>query len=175
LSVRFPEGWRIEPLGKHHKREAFDCSEPQVNGWLRTKARQSQDKHLSATKVLVNDAGNIAAFYTLAYGQVHLDQLPRDIARKLPKQLLPVVILAWLGVDSRFRGRGLGDRMLAQALHNCLLSSQHIPFVAVIVDCIHAQSKAFFARYGFGEFPGQPLKLLVPRKLLEALGGFTNA
>lgn len=140
-----------------------------MNDWLRTEARQSQRKHLSATKLLLDDRSRIAGYYTLAYGQVRLDELPPDIARMLPERLLPVAVLAWLGVDARHRGRRLGDRLLAQALLDCHEASLRIPFIAVVIECLDARAKGFFQRYDFLEFPGQPMRLLVPKALLDTL------
>lgn len=169
MSVRFPDGWRIEDLNRAHARSLFDCGVKEVNDWLRTKARQSRQKHLSSTKVLLDETARIAGFYTLAWSQVHLDQLPHEIARRLPRQLLPVAVIAWLGVDRRYRGRGLGDRLLAHALLQCHRASQVIPFVAVVPDCLNADAKAFFLRHDFAELPGHPMKLLLPKALLDAL------
>ena len=68
--VRFPEGYRVRPLERRHPRRRFACGEQAIDGWLKTKALQHQRKHLSATKVLLDAAGGIAGFYTLATGQV---------------------------------------------------------------------------------------------------------
>lgn len=174
MSVRFPDGWRIGLLDESHDRRSFDCDVDQVNDWLRTKARQSQSKHLSATRVLLDDQNVIAGFYTLAYNHVRLNELPPDIARKLPEHLLPVAVLAWLGVDKRHRGRGLGDRLLAQALLDCHEAGKRIPFIAVVIDCLDAAAKAFFQRHDFREFPGQPMRLLLPKALLDALCAKAN-
>ena len=170
MSVVFPDGLRIATLDKSHDRKRFDCGSVPVNDWLRTKARQSQQKHLSSTKVLV-DGTRIAGFYTLAYGHVRMDQLPEDIARKLPDTLIPVAVLAWLGVDNNFRGQGLGDRLLAHALVQAHGAAQIIPFVGVVIDCLDDAAKAFYRRYDFDEFPGHPMKLLVSRAQLDTLAG----
>jgi len=169
VSVRLPKGWHITLLDESHDRRAFDCGVARVNEWLRGSARQSQARHLSATKVLLDDQGVVAGFYTLAYSHVRLNELPHDVARKLPDRLLPVAVLAWLGVDRRHRGRQLGDRLLAQALLDCHEAGTRIPFVAVVIDCLDATAKAFFQRYDFREFPGQPMRLLLPKALLDVL------
>lgn len=165
----FPEGFRIETLSRTHDRGRFDCGVPEVNQWLASKARQSQEKNLSVTRVLVAPAQIIAGYYTLAYGQLNLDQLPPDIARKLPGHPLPVVVLAWLGVDQAFRGQGFGESLFAHALARCLDAMHAVPYVAVIVDCLNEAAKGFFLRYQFRECPGHPMKLLLPRALLEAM------
>lgn len=167
----FPEGFRIETLSRAHNRSRFDCGVVEVNQWLASKARQSQEKNLSVTRVLVAQSENIAGFYTLAYGQINLDQLPPDIARKLPSHPLPVVVLAWLGVDKAFRGEGFGESLFAHALARCLDAMHAVPYVAVIVDCLNETARQFFLRYQFRECPGHPMKLLLPRALLEAMAG----
>jgi GNAT superfamily N-acetyltransferase len=135
-AVRFPVGYRIEPLRRDHARSAFCSGQGQVDDWLTTKALQNQDKHLSATKILVDTAGAIAGFYTLATAQVDFADLPPDLLRRLPRRNLPVAVLAWLGIRDADQGRGLGHRLLAQALRDCFDAGQTFPFVAVILDCV---------------------------------------
>lgn len=74
--VRFPPGFRLERLARAHRRSPFESGEPAVDAWLRTKALQNQEKHLSTTRVLFDDAGEIAGYYTLATGQVDFGDLP---------------------------------------------------------------------------------------------------
>ena len=113
--VSFPAGMCLEPLRREHPRRKLVCGEERVEKWLATKAVQQQEKHLSATKVLVDASGGIAGYYTLATGQVDFSDLPAEVARKLPGRLLPVAVLAWLGVHSSHQGKGLGGLLLAQA------------------------------------------------------------
>lgn len=169
MTSGFPEGFRLEILARSHNREAFDCGLAQVNAWLKNQARQSQDKNLSVTRVLLDPAGKIAGFYTLAAGHVRLDELPAEVARRLPDQLVPVAKLAWLGVSRDFQGQGLGEELLANALMRCREAAGMMPFVAVILDCLTESAKAFYLRYQFSEVPGHPMRLLVPRNRLDAM------
>ena len=171
MSVVFPDGWVIEPLEKAHDRAGFDCGSAPVNDWLRKHARQAQQKHISSTRVLLDDGRKIAGYYTLAHAHVRMNQLPAEVARKLPDSLIPVAVLAWLGVDLRFRGMGLGDRLLAHALVRAHEAAAIIPFVGVVIDCLDDVAKAFYRRFDFAEFPGHPMKLLVSRNQLDALAG----
>lgn len=167
--VSFPEAYRLESLQRNHSRRAFDCGQPEVNAWLRTKALQHQDKRLSATKVLLDPDSVIAGFYTLATGQVDFGDLPDEIARKLPRRALPVALLAWLGVSRNHQARGLGDRLFAQALRDCHDAGQTFAFVAVILDCIDDRAKAFYQRWDFAELPGHPYRLFLSAGTLAAL------
>ena len=167
--VPFPEGSRLESLQRRHPRRAFDCGQPAVNAWLRSKALQHQDKRLSATKVLLDPDSSIAGYYTLATGQVDFGDLPDDIACNLPRRALPVALIAWLGVSLAHQGRGLGDQLFAQALRDCHQAGQTFAFVAVILDCIDDRAKAFYQRWDFAELPGHPYRLYLSARTLAAL------
>jgi GNAT superfamily N-acetyltransferase len=167
--VAFPPGLHLEPLRREHPRRRFRCGEETVDDWLATKALQHQEKHLSVTKVLLDEEGRIAGYYTLATGQVDFSDLPADVGRKLPRRLLPVALLAWLGVDSSRQGQGLGRLLLAQALGDCWEAGKTFAFVAVLLDCISDAAKAFYERWDFRELPGHPYRLFVSAKQLDAM------
>lgn len=169
--VRFPDGFRLERLARGHPRKAFASGQAEVDDWLKAKALQNQDKHLSATKVLLNESGTIAGYYTLATGQVDFGDLPAEVAKKLPRRLLPVAVLAWLGVAADRHGRGLGKLLLASALRDCHEAGQTFAFVAVILDCIDDNAKAFYQHYDFAELPGHPYRLFLGAAQLEAMMG----
>ncbi len=168
-SVRFPEGFRLETLHRGHARKSFLCGERSVDDWLITKALQHQEKRLSVTKVLSDAAGSIAGYYTLATGQVDFSDLPADLTRRLPRRVLPVAVLAWLGVRSDRQGQGLGRLLLAQALRDCHEAGKTFAFVAVILDCVNDAAKAFYQRWDFKELPGHPYRLFLSAKLLAAM------
>ena len=168
-SVRFPEGFHLEGLGREHPRERFRCGEERVDDWLATKALQNQEKHLSATRALLDGSGAIAGYYTLAMGQVDFGDLPAEVAKRLPRRLLPVAVLAWLGVSTDHQGQGLGRLLLAQALRDCWEAGKTFPFIAVLLDCINDTAKAFYQRWDFEELPGHPFRLFLSAKRLEAM------
>jgi GNAT superfamily N-acetyltransferase len=167
--VRFPAGLRLERLRREHPRRRFRCGEEKVDAWLATKALQHQEKHLSVTKVLLDAEGAIAGYYTLATGQIDFSDVPAEIARQLPRHLLPVAVLAWLGVNSGQQGRGLGRLLLAQALRDCWEAGKTFAFGAVVIDCVNDTAKAFYGRCDFQELPGHPYRLFVSAKRLEAM------
>lgn len=167
--VVFPSGFAIESLQRSHPRSAFDCGQSDVNDWLRTNAFQNQEKRLSATRVLLNQEGEIAGFYTLATGQVDFGDLPPELARKLPRRALPVAILAWLGVSTVHQGQKLGGLLLAQALRDCHEAGQTFAFIAVILDCVDDRAKAFYKRWDFAELPGSPYRLFLSSQTLTAM------
>jgi GNAT superfamily N-acetyltransferase len=167
--VKFTEGLRLEPLRKDHPRKQFHSGAKPVDDWLATRALQNQQKHLSVTRVLVADDGSIAGYCTLATGQVDCGDLTADAAKGLPRRLLPVAVLAWLGVSADRHGQGLGTRLLAQALRDCHEAGRTFPFVAVVLDCLGDAAKAFYKRFDFEELPGHPYRLFLSTKRLGAM------
>ena len=167
--VQFPEGFSLEYLCREHPRRKFSCGEEKEDDWLVTKALQHQEKHLSVTKVFVDNAGTIAGYYTLATGQVDFNELPAEVANRLPRRVLPVAVLAWLGVGMAHQGRGLGRILLAQALRDCYEAGKTFAFVAVILDCINDAVKSFYRHWDFQELPGHPYRLFLSVKQLDEM------
>lgn len=165
----FPQGFRLERLRRDHPRRAFHCGQEKVDDWLATKALQHQDKHLSVTKVLLDEAGAIAGYYTLAMGEVDFQDLPPEAAKRLPRRMLPIAVLAWLSVSQERQGQGFGNRLLAQALRDCFEASRTFAFIAVVLDCIDDTAKAFYQRWDFEEMPEHPYRLFLSGKRLEAM------
>ncbi len=167
--VQFPPGFHVETLRREHPRRKFQSGQSQVDEWLATRALQHQDKHLSVTRVLADSEGTLAGYYTLATGQVDFSELPAEVIRRLPRRVLPVAVLAWLGVDQRFQGQGLGRLLLAQALRDCYDAGRTFAFIAVILDCVDDAAKAFYQRFDFRELPGHPYRLFLSAQQLDAL------
>jgi GNAT superfamily N-acetyltransferase len=167
--VRVPAGFGFERLRRDHPRKSFRSGQEQVDDWLASKALQNQEKRLSVTKLLIERSGEIAGYYTLATGQVDFGDLPLEITKRLPRRMLPVVVLAWLGVALRHHGRGLGRLVLSQALVDCHTAGQTLAFVAVVTDCIDDRAKAFYSHWDFKELPGWPYRLFLSAKHLEAM------
>ncbi|MFZ1575246.1 MAG: GNAT family N-acetyltransferase [Chromatiaceae bacterium] len=168
-TVLLPPGYRLEALRHPHARSAFRCGQAKVDEWLAHQALQHRDKHLSATKVLVDQAGSIAGFYTLATAQVDFGALPPELVRRLPRRALPVTLLAWLGVQVAEQGKGLGRRLLAQALRDSHDAGQTFPLIAVILDCIDDRALAFYRRWDFRPLPGHRNRLFLSWSQLAAM------
>jgi ribosomal protein S18 acetylase RimI-like enzyme len=167
--VEFPSGYRLKLLERKHPRKKFCSGDSQVDDWLVRNALQQQDKRLSVTRVLVDDEDAIAGYYTLATGQVDFGDLPPEISKRLPRRLLPVAVLAWLGVHEDKQGQGLGGRLLAQALRDAHEAGKTFAFVAVILDAVNDAAKAFYQRWDFEEMPGHPYRLFLSSAKLDAM------
>lgn len=162
----------IERLSTAHDRTRFECGVPALNDYIRRQARQDMERAAATVYVLVphSDANEIAGFYTLSSTAVKLDTWPAEVVRKLPRYpLTPATLLGRLAVDVAYRGQGLGERLLVDALGRSLEASRSVASVAVIVDAKDAAGAEFYRRYGFKPFPEQPLRLFIAMQTVAAL------
>ena len=162
----------VEPLGPHHDRQRFDCGVAALDRYLRTQARQEMDRDVAVGCVLVpaDTPRSIAGYYSLSSTAVRLTDLPEITRKRLPRYpLVPATLLGRLAVDQAYRGQGLGERLLIDALRRSLATSRVVASVAVVVDAKDTAGAAFYARYGFEVLPDRPLRLFLPLKTIAAL------
>ena len=75
----------IEPLGKQHARASFTCGQAELDDWFRKRASQDERRNVARVFVAVDDALGVVGFYRLSAFTLSLENLPDDIARKLPR------------------------------------------------------------------------------------------
>jgi len=145
--------YRVEALDpSKHRREEFRCEAPELTEFLRTRARKEMEARASACFVLVplDDSGRIAGYYTLSAAEVVSAELPEALAKKLPRyRSLPATLLGRLARDITFRGQGLGDRLMVDALARALAGSAEIGSIAVVTDPKDQRAGAFYQGFGF--------------------------
>jgi ribosomal protein S18 acetylase RimI-like enzyme len=131
--------------------KGFDCGHESLNNFLKLAAKRHMALGLSRTFVvpyrLTGDQkkGHIAAFYTLVNNSVEVDTLPEN--KKLSRHPVPIILIAQLGVDNKFKGQGLGSKTLITALrhaHKIATASGGIPSYGVVLDVLNDDAKAFY-------------------------------
>jgi len=152
----------FEPLSPKHDRAAFSCGIPALDNYIKTQAGQSVRKNLSAVFVLTPDGKTIAGYFTLSQYSLRLDEIPEEIAKKLTKHSeVPATLIGRLATSIDYRGHGLGEMLLMDALKRCLKVSQQIGSWAVIVDAKDENAFTFYKKYGFNELPSVPNRLFM--------------
>ena len=165
------DSYLIEPLATHHNRVDFRCGIEELDQYLRRNAKQDAKRRVSAPFVVVERGyDRIAGFCTLSATTINLGELPADIAKKLPKYpLVPATLLGRLAVDQRYRGHGLGELLLIDALHRSWRQSEQIASTSVVVEAKNEPARQFYLRYDFLSFPTQDRRLFLPMKTLDRL------
>jgi ribosomal protein S18 acetylase RimI-like enzyme len=101
---------------------------------------------------------------------VKLGELPPKIGAKLPRYpVVPATLIGRLAVDKHFRGKGIGELLLMDALARCLSASKQVACAAVIVDAKNDAAKGFYLKYGFMELPGMDNRLFIPIGTVESM------
>ena len=163
------------PVTVQHQVEAFDCGEEPLNQYLKRFALTNTAAGVARTYV-TTPAGEavVAGYYSLAAGAVEKAGVPARVAKGIPQHPVPVVLLARLAVDQRFQGRGIGKRLLRDALQRALATANVIGVRAVLVHAKDEHAAAFYRRFGFAPSPTDPLHLMLLikdlRRTLEASG-----
>ena len=153
---------RIEPLGKQHERAGFSCGQGELDDWFRRRASQDERRNVARVFVAVDDALGVVGFYSLSSFTLSLENLPDQIARKLPRyDAIPAALIGRLARDEKARGRGIGELLLADALRRILGASKTLAVFAIVVDAKDERAAKFYQAYGFQVFPLQPRRLFL--------------
>ena len=161
----------IEPLGSQHDRAAFSCGEPALDAYIRRQASQDARRRVAQVFVAVaGRSGEIASYYTLSAASFEKDDLPAELARRLPHYPVPAAVIGRLAVDHRNRGRGLGEILLLDAIRRVVRASNAIGVYAIVVDAKNDRARVFCERYGFRTFPSTSRRLFLPLQTFEKLG-----
>jgi GNAT superfamily N-acetyltransferase len=154
---------RIEPLGRQHDRAGLSSGQPDVDDWFRRRASQDERRNVARVFVAVDDALSILGFYSLSSYTLALDDLPEDIARKLPRyDAIPAALIGRLARAEGARGQGMGALLLADAVRRILGAGRAVAVFAIVVDAKDDRGVAFYRRFGFQPFPRQPDRLFLP-------------
>jgi GNAT superfamily N-acetyltransferase len=148
------------PLADHHEVAGFDCGEPALDDWLKTRARKSEGRFVRT--YVVCDGARIAAYVAIAVGSVERASAAKKLQRNAPDPI-PVAIIARLAVDRRYAGRGLGQDLLQDAFRRIAAVSEIVGISAVLVHAKSDAARAFYMRCAeFLEYPAGSRTLFLP-------------
>ena len=80
--------WHEEPIAKSHDRQAFDCGDQTMNGYLQRFARQSHEQNASKTFCAIDSASpnRILGFYTITPSAIAHADVPAALAKGLARR-----------------------------------------------------------------------------------------
>ncbi len=125
---------------------------------------------MAVPHVLVSHDGRIAGYYTLSSANIRLDDFPDELQVRLPKYpTLGATLIGRLARDLNFRGQGVGELLLIDALKVALMMSRKIASVAVVVDAKNDNARHFYTKLGFVAFSAAANKLFLRMEAIERL------
>lgn len=161
--AKTPSSVRIEALGKIHDRSKFSCGQPDLDDWFRRRASQDEKRDVARVFVGVDDELGVIGFYSLSSFTISIPDLPEDVARKLPRyDAIPAALVGRLARDTRVRGMGVGELLLADAIRRILDAARSMAVFAIVVDAKDEGAAEFYRSFGFLPFPTRPRRLFLP-------------
>jgi ribosomal protein S18 acetylase RimI-like enzyme len=151
---------RIEPLGAQHDRKTFACGVEALDRYFREFVTQDVKRRVSNCFVAVGQ-GEVVGYYTFAATGLALNELPPELAKKLPRYpLVPAALIGRLAISTRHQGQKIGGALVIDAV---LRASRADPAVfAILVDAKDERAAAFYERLGFQRLASRPSSLFLP-------------
>jgi GNAT superfamily N-acetyltransferase len=153
------------PLAEHHELVEFDSGVPELDDWLRRRARANQAGGASRTFV-VCEGNRVVAYYALASGAVRTPEAPGRLKRNMPDPI-PVAVLGRLAIDRTYQGRGIGRALVRDAGLRLLNAAEILGIRGVLVHAISDDARAFYEAVGFLPSPSDPMMLMIGLKDLS--------
>ena len=141
---------RLDP--DKHRRDEFRCESLELTEFFHRRARKEMEVRASACFVLVSavNRGRVVGFYTLSQTSVKLAELPPELAKKLPRYPeLGATLIGRLARDLDWKGQGIGQLLLLDALRRSLSQSQEVAAVVVVTDPKDTKAREFYTENGF--------------------------
>ena len=147
------------PLAEAHRLDSFRCGKPELEFWLKQRARKNQLEAASRTFVVC--AGNeVVGYYALSAGAVLHETVPGNVRRNMPEPI-PVAVLGRLAVHSDWNGQGIGAGLLKDAVRRAARLAEEIGIRALLCHAIDENAKKFYLHHGFIESPIEPLTVML--------------
>ncbi len=156
----------IEPLNNTHNRPAFACGIESLDNYLKKQAKQDIKRRISRVFIARSpeSASRIIGYYTLSTLSINLEQLPDNLACKLPKHPVPAALIGRLAVSQQAQGYGVGKMLLMDAIKRTMGVNDEIAIYAMVVDAIDEQAEHFYQQYGFSSLSSDSRRLFLPLK-----------
>lgn len=162
--------FRVEKLNSSHAIGDFDCGVEALDRFLAIHALPSQSANSAQTYVGVSGEA-IVGYHTLTVGEVKHEFAPLRLKKGLAAHPVPVIVLARLAVDRRFRGIGAGAGLLKDAAARALRVAEIAGARAMVVHAKDEGARRFYEHFDFVAGFDNPLHLYMLVKELKSLAG----
>ncbi len=160
---------RPERLNKSHSVEGFRCGKRPLDEWLCKYSLINQSAGMANVFVATCiGADVVAGYYALATGGVEPEDAPLRIAKGVPRQAIPVILLARFAVHEDHQGKGLGRALLRDALSRVDIASEAAGVRALLIHAKDDDAREFYMKMAdFEPSPSDSLHLFLLMKDLR--------
>jgi hypothetical protein len=153
----------IELLNAGHVLDGLDSGEPEINDFLHNDALAHGKVGYSKTWVIPNPADQqIQGFVTLAASTQPLSvvklgeadsKVLGGVLATAPFNRVPVVLIAYWGVQKKFQGHRVGNELLKFAFEEAMRVSGRIGFTGIVLEALNDKLVSSYERKGFVLLP----------------------
>ena len=123
-----PSQLRIMPINSEIDCSAFDCGDQAVNASLRQLISEPGKTESSPVIAAVNERNIINGFYSLTASNIEFAEVPENLADRISTYPIPTVIIDTIAVHRTMQGKGIGARLLIDALQRIQNAINDIAF-----------------------------------------------
>jgi GNAT superfamily N-acetyltransferase len=140
-------------LTDQHDTRGFRGDDDVLDSWLRHHALEQQDE--GVTTFVVADASRVVGYYCLTRGAVEPSRAPvasRWRSRRAPAASLgplPALVIGRLAVDETAQGRGVGARLLRDAVMRAATVYRTAGLPLLLAHAVSGQAASFYRHFGF--------------------------
>lgn len=156
---------RVFPYSSKYGLKGFDCGEPELNDYLLRFAGQNHRKGIGRTYLGIRD-NSVCGFFTVGMAEIIFQSLPESLQKRVPRYPLPAMRIGRLAVDKKFKGQGIGEFLLMDALALASKLYTEIGIFCVTVDAKNSNAIRFYKNYGFIPFLDRKDSLFLPIKTI---------
>jgi GNAT superfamily N-acetyltransferase len=141
-------------LEKGERLRSFSCGVPLIDTWARERAASAVKHGTAVPYVSFTVEGEVAGFYTFSAYSVDRDSMPGGWLRRNTPDRILAILIGMLGVSQQFQGKGLGWKLLHDAITRARGISQQLGLRAIVVEPYDDSARSFYTHFGFSPIPG---------------------
>jgi GNAT superfamily N-acetyltransferase len=150
------------PIEDEDDTSRFSSGEPSIDMYLKQYARQSQGRGGP-----VDEERYVIAYYSLVADALEPDEAPRALTKGMGRYRIPMTLLARLGVDERYHGKGIGRDLVIHAFATAVAAAGGVGSRGILVQPINEGLYRYYEQFGFKKLdPDTPLDQLKPMYVL---------
>jgi GNAT superfamily N-acetyltransferase len=160
------ENVHIEPLGAHHLRGDFCCTNGPIQNFCRGHIEEANAAYtIRAFVACEGERNDVLGFYYLCLTAYDLDKAGREIGDRKAKVLdaMSAVYLGMIGVHTDHMKEGIGKALMRDAFQRVLTIAQNAGTYALTLDAVDEAAATYYSdKFGFQRFSDGGLEMFLP-------------
>lgn len=145
---------KIVPLEKKHERGAFSCSVQTIQNYFRNNVRKQHDAYQVRAYVACEAGSDVPiGFYYLCLSAYEADEVDATAEKKFQRaEAIPAVYLGMVAVDANVDAKGLGKKLMGDAMRKTAKIADIAGTYALTLDALNQRLVGYYQDLGFELF-----------------------